>query len=160
MFLLNELPDRQTLKEFAQRFPEMEVETTAACLRILKVASTLFRELELHFSEHGLSQARFLALILLEREPSRRLMPVEISRKMGTSKKNTARLLALMEEDGLITQADHQVDARATLVKITSKGAKLLTASMPGYYRVLNKAMRPLDEKSKASLSGLLDRML
>jgi len=58
------------MSRFAARFPEMEIDTTAACLRLLKVASTLLRELEHHFSSHGLSQARFLALVVLEREPA------------------------------------------------------------------------------------------
>lgn len=160
MFLLNDLPDRKALEEFAARFPEMNVETTATCLRILKISSLLLRELEHHFTQHGLSQARFLALILLEREPSKQQMPVEISRKMGISKKNTARLLTLMEEDGLITKHDHELDGRATWVKITSQGAKVLAASMPGYYRTLNQALRMLDTKSKVTLRGFLDRIL
>src|ERR1700731_3906942 len=118
MFFLEHLPDPETMSRFAARFPEMEIDTTAACLRLLKVASTLLRELEHHFSGHGLSQARFLALVVLEREPAKQLVPVEIARQMGISKKNTARLF--MEEDKRVSRASHETDGRASIVKITT----------------------------------------
>jgi DNA-binding MarR family transcriptional regulator len=160
MFFLEHLPDPETMSRFAARFPEMEIDTTAACLRLLKVASTLLRELEHHFSGHGLSQARFLALVVLECEPAKQLVPVEIARQMGISKKNTARLLAFMEEDKLASRASHDTDGRASIVKITTKGAKLLSEVLPGYYQVLNRAMSPLDGKTKKALIAILDRIL
>ncbi len=159
MFLLAQLPDALTLQSFARRFPEMEIDTTAACLRLLKVASTLLRDLEHHFAAHGLSQARFLALLVLERHPARQLMPVEIARQMGISKKNTARLLAFMEQDDLISRAAHETDRRASIMRITVKGAALLAAVLPGYYRVLSRAMRPLGAEDKQTLIALLDRI-
>lgn len=159
MFLLDELPNDHALQTFAKRYAEMDITTTAACLRILKVASVLLRELEKHFTAHGLSQARFLALIVLEREASKQLMPVEISRKMGTSKKNTTRLLSFMEQDGLIRIKDHETDKRASVVTITKKGEGALSGSMPGYYGILNRTMKNLDTKSKQTLIDLLDRL-
>ena len=159
MFFLEKLPDPKTMQGFADRFPEMQIDTTAACLRLLRVASILLRELERHFSAHGLSQARFLALVVLEREPAKQLVPVEIARQMGISKKNTARLLAFMEEDNLVSRTSHDTDGRASIAKITTKGANLLTAVLPGYYQVLNQAMKPLDAKSKQTLIEILERV-
>lgn len=159
MFLLSELPDKKTMEDFAKLYSEMDIETTAACLRILKVASELIRQLEKHFSLYGLSQARFLALIVLERESSKQQMPVEIATKMGTSKKNTARLLEFMKKDGLISISDHESDGRATVVKINAKGTKVLSKAMPGYYKIMNTAMKELDKKSKQSLINILDQV-
>ena len=159
MFLLKELPDQKAMEEFSKCYSDMDISTTAACLRIFKVASVLLRELEKHFLLHGLSQARFLALIVLEREPAKQQMPVEIAFKMGTSKKNTARLLELMKEDGLISIYDHESDGRASIVKINAKGTKALSKAMPGYYKIMNKAMQDLDKKSKQSLINILDKV-
>lgn len=159
MFLLEELPDYKTMRRFASDYPEMEVSTTAACLRILKVASVMLRELERHFARHGLSQARFLALIVLEREPEKQQMPVEIARKMGISKKNTTRLLALMEQDGLITIKAHATDKRASIVMATRKGKKLLADVIPGYSLLFKRAMSNLDKQSKELLIQLLDKV-
>jgi len=157
MFFLEELPDTRMLQGFAERFPEMEIDATAACLRLLRVASRLIRNLEAHFSRHGLSQARFLVLVVLERTAEKRLMPVEIARQMGISKKNTARLLNFMEEDKLIRRASHDTDGRASVVTITPKGRGLLEKALPGYYRVLNEAMGPLGAKQKRSFIEILD---
>jgi DNA-binding MarR family transcriptional regulator len=157
MFFLEELPDTTMLKSFADRFPDMEIDTTAACLRLLRVASHLIRDLEAHFSRHGLSQARFLALIVIERSADKRLMQVEIAKQMGISKKNTTRLLTFMEEDELIRRASHDTDGRAFSVTMTAKGRSLLNKALPGYYRALNQAMHPLGAKAKKELIGLLD---
>jgi hypothetical protein len=40
-----------------------------------------------------------------------------------------------------------------------AKGADLLAAALPGYYRVLNRAMKPLDAKAKKALIGILDEV-
>ncbi|MBX3500456.1 MAG: MarR family transcriptional regulator [Alphaproteobacteria bacterium] len=135
------------------------MDSTTACLKLLWVASHLIRDLEGHFSQHGLSQARFLVLIVLERTADKRLMPAELARQLGISKKNTARVLAFMEEARLVHRTSHQTDGRASLVSITAAGSALLTKAMPGYYRILNRAMRPLDGKAKATLISALDRL-
>ena len=157
MFFLEELPDVRMLKGFAERFPEMEIDATAACLRLLRVASRLIRNLEAHFSQHGLSQARFLVLVVLERTAEKHLMPVEIAKQMGISKKNTARLLNFMEGDKLIRRASHDTDGRASVITATPKGRNLLEKALPGYYRVLNQAMSPLGAKEKRAFIELLD---
>ncbi|WP_213773086.1 MarR family transcriptional regulator [Bradyrhizobium sp. dw_78] len=157
MFFLEDLPDARMLKGFADRFPEMEIDATAACLRLLRVASHLIRDLEAHFSHHGLSQARFLVLVVLERSAEKHLMPVEIARQLGISKKNTARVLNFMEEDKLIRRTSHDTDGRASVVTMTSKGRSLLAEALPGYYRALNAALRPLSAKEKKTFIELLD---
>jgi hypothetical protein len=40
-----------------------------------------------------------------------------------------------------------------------AKGADLLATALPGYYRVLNRAMKPLDAKAKKALIGILDEV-
>lgn len=157
MFFLEKLPDIRMLKGFAERFPEMEIDATTACLRLLRGASRLIRRLEAHFSSHGLSQARFLVLVVLERTAAKHLMPVEIAKQMGISKKNTARLLNFMEEDKLIRRTSHDTDGRASVVTITPKGRSLLDKALPGYYRVLDEAMGPLSAKEKSAFIDILE---
>jgi DNA-binding MarR family transcriptional regulator len=159
MFFLEELPDPEILNGFASRFSEMEVDSTTACLKLLWLASHLFRDLETHFTNHGLSLARFLALIILERTPKKQLMPVEMAKQLGISKKNTARVLSFMEKDDLVRRTSHKSDRRASIVAITAKGSTLLSEAMPGYYRVLNRTMKPLDADAKVVLIDLLTRL-
>ncbi len=159
MFFLEDLPNSEILEAFAKRFPEMEVDATQACLKMLWIASHLIRDLEAQFAKHGLSQARFLVLIVLERTTAKHLMPVEMAKQLGISKKNTARVLSFMEADDLVTRSSHESDGRASLVSITPKGSKLLAEAMPDYYQVLNRAMKPLSRNAKCRLIQLLDQL-
>jgi DNA-binding MarR family transcriptional regulator len=159
MFFLEDLPDQRTLQAFAKRFPEMRIDSTAACLRLLRVASHLFRHLEEHFATHQLSLARFLVLIVLERTTHKQLMPVEIARQLGVSKKNTSRLLAYMETDKLVSRTSHQTDGRASVISIEPKGANLLNSALPGYYGIFNRTMKQLDARKKNTLIQILDKV-
>ena len=160
MFFLEDLPDQATLDSFAKRFSDMEADTTAACLRLLKVASHLLRDLDTHFTGHGLSTARFLVLVVLDRTPAKHLMPAEIARQLGISKKNTARLLDLMVADGLVTRTPHATDRRALLIEPTARGRALLDDSLPGYYRTQNRALSGINPEGKQELIALFDLLL
>lgn len=157
MFLLKDLPNKEILKTFSEKYSEMQIDNVEACLHLLKTASELLREFERHFSEHGLSQARFLTLIVLEREDSKQLLPVEIAEKMGISKPNITRLLLSLEEDKLVKRAAHATDKRASIITITPKGSKILVSVMPGYYQIMNKAMKPIDNQSKKKFIETLE---
>ncbi len=88
MFFLEELPDTRMLKGFAERFPEMDIDANRRLpARLLRVASRLIRSLEAHFSHHGLSQARFLVLVVLERTAKKHLMRSKSPNKWASRKR-------------------------------------------------------------------------
>jgi|HubBroStandDraft_4_1064222.scaffolds.fasta_scaffold143947_2 DNA-binding MarR family transcriptional regulator len=159
MFFLKKLPTESVLREFAHRYPEMRVSNVLACLHLLRVASELLRKLEEHFRESHLSLARFLALIVLEREDARQLKCIEMTEALGISKPNMTRLLESLEVDALIERRQSKEDKRSSLIAITRKGSKMVAAALPGYYRITNKAMEPLDGPSKNLLIELLGRV-
>lgn len=72
MFFLQDLPDDNTLREFAQRYPEMDASAVDACLKLLRTGSDLLAGFETMLSKHNLSQGRFLALIVLPAHAMRR----------------------------------------------------------------------------------------
>jgi DNA-binding MarR family transcriptional regulator len=159
MFFLKKLPDEATLDAFAQKYPEMEPSSVLACLHLLKVGSELLRRLEEHFRTEGLSLARFLALIVLEREPSHQLRCSELSEALGISKPNMTRLLEALEADGLVRRRDNKEDKRSSLMAITPAGSRSVAQVLPGYYQIINQAMAPLDDPSKAKLIALLTQV-
>jgi DNA-binding MarR family transcriptional regulator len=159
IFLLKDLPDQQVLQNFALRYPEMDIAATEACLCLLKAASTLMLKLEKQFAQYGLSQARFLALIVLVREESGTLRPVDVAEKMGVSLKNTMRLLAAMEQDQLIQRIAHKTDKRASLVLATETGKQLLSQVLPGYYRLMNQITSSFNIEEKQILIEQIKRL-
>jgi len=159
MFFLDKLPDVRMLSVLAERFPEMEPNTVITCLHLFKTASEILREQERHLAKFGLSQARFQLLILLERMGRGQMIPADLAREMGTSMKNTLRLIGYMEKDGLLSRSPHETDRRATIVRITEKGRERLFAFLPGNYRFMNRVFARLDAAAQASLLVLLKKL-
>ena len=142
MFFLKELPTREILDRYSNRYSDMNIEKTEAALKMLRKASILLRELEAYFSQNGLSQTRFLILIVLDREPE--LDPLTISDlvdRLDVSKPVITNTLKTLEDEALVEVFECIKDRRAKRISITVKGQQKLHAILPGYYRLINEAM-------------------
>jgi DNA-binding MarR family transcriptional regulator len=159
MFLLKELPNEKILHHFSKNYSEMNIDNLMASLHLLKTSSEILRELEKHFAKFNLSQARFFALIIIVREENPELTAVQIADMMGISKPNICRLLSSLEDDEYIRRSAHENDKRASTVEITAKGKKKISQMLPGYYNIMNKAMNPLDQKTKINLIKILNQI-
>ena len=160
MFLLQELPNRKTLLRFSKKYPEMDLLSMEACLPLLKLASQIMKHLEAHFADSQLSLARFIALIVIEREDADSLTASDISQKMGISKKNVSRLLDQLENGGLIKRQEHASDGRAHIVKLSKKGSSTLAKILPGYYEIINTSLSPLSKGDTKDLASILSKVL
>lgn len=160
MFLLKILPTTNQIAVFAKQFPELEPETVAATVRLLKAASLITVKVEAELIKHDLTQAKFIALMVLRRGPEYRLRPVEIATAMGISKKNTSRLLDAMIEDGLVKVEDHKSDNRSYEVEATKKGINRLKRVLPEYYRTLNFCLRTLGVEKKKGVVRAMDLII
>ncbi|MGI0119573.1 MarR family winged helix-turn-helix transcriptional regulator [Zooshikella sp. RANM57] len=146
MFFLKELPTQEMLKQYAQQFPEMDVERTEAALNMLRQASLLIRKLEAYFAEQGLSQTRFLILIVLDREPSLGHFSMkDLVSRLDVSKVVITNTLKSLEKEGLVDVKDCIDDRRAKKIAITKKGRSTLKRILPGYYMLINKEMGSAD---------------
>ena len=71
MFFLKELPTNNMLERYKGLFPSENLTHTKEALSMLRRASLLMRNLEAYFASHGLSQLKFLILIVIHREPEK-----------------------------------------------------------------------------------------
>ena len=123
---------------YQARFPEMDPPTVAAALKLLRRASLLLRELEAYFAGHGLSQTRFLILVLLDRDPAvEGLSVTAIAEKLDISKPIVTNSLKALEGEGFISIAGNPEDRRARWVTLTAKGRRKLRTVLPGYFEVI-----------------------
>jgi DNA-binding MarR family transcriptional regulator len=142
MFFLKELPSRRMLEAYAARFPEMDVDTVEDALQLLRRASVLLRELERYFAERGLSQTRFLILVVLDREPGRDwLQAKEIAERLDVSRPTVTDTLKAMVREGWLTGGPQQSDGRAKAFALTDSGRSRLYELLPGYYRTIQAVM-------------------
>lgn len=154
MFFLKELPSRDMLRAYQARFPEMNAKSVGEALHMLRRASILIRKLDAYFARHGLSQLRFLILIVIDREPERKgLTSTAILKRLDVSKPVLSRTLQALEADGLIKTAPHGEDKRSRLVRLTAEGQERLYALLPSYYQLIEDFMRDDAASNRATAS-------
>ena len=142
MFFLKSLPSTDMIRGFLDQHPGASVDNIQDALILMRRASVLVREIEQYFAKHGLSQLRFLVLIVIAREPERDSLRIhEIIDRVDVSKPVMTRTLAAMQKDGLITLSDDPDDGRGKVVTPTQTAADTLTTLLPGYFEILNAHM-------------------
>ncbi|HJV48790.1 MAG TPA: MarR family transcriptional regulator [Geothrix sp.] len=142
MFFLKDLPSRQTLEAYRDRFPAMDVDQVDAALRMLRKASLLMRELEAYFASKGLSQLRYLILVVLDRElDGDGLLASEVAERLDVSRPVMTRTLQALAGEGLLTLQTHDQDLRAKRVRLTKQGRAKLHQVLPGYYSLIREFM-------------------
>ena len=146
MFFLKELPSRQMVEGYGDRAENFDADAVLRALRIMRDGSLLIRELEAYFAGHALSQLRFLAMIVIDREPDRNwLMAGEIAERLDVSRPVVTRTLQSLENAGLIATSSNADDARARDVVLTPAGHSKLDEVLPGYFAILHRAMKSID---------------
>lgn len=118
-----------------------EGQAVADMLAMMRRASLLIRQLESYFSAHGLSQLRFLFLIVIDREQERRSLTIgEIGDRLDVSGPVIARTLRSLLADKLVRTMADKKDGRSKHVSLTREGERKLEALMPGYIAILAQA--------------------
>jgi len=121
----------------------MNVEAVDAALGLLRRASLLERRLDAYFSGRGLSQLRFLILIVLDRENDGAVLKAsDIAERLDISRPVMTRTLQVLEKERAVAISGHDEDGRARIVSLTEDGRARLYAALPGYYDILDAFMR------------------
>jgi DNA-binding MarR family transcriptional regulator len=142
MFFLKDLPTRQMLQGYHDRYPTMDIRAVDGALRLLRRGSLLMRELEAYFALHGLSQTRFLILIVIDREAAQKgLLPSEIADKLDVSRPVVTDTIKAMERASLLKCIQSVEDGRAKRVLLTSDGGMVLAELLPGYFSLIDTFM-------------------
>ena len=143
MFFLKELPSRRMVEGYAELNPSLDVDAARNALRSMRQASLMVRQIEACLAEHGLSQLRFLVLIVIDREPDRDHLGVtEIANRLDVSKPVVTRTLSRLVADDMIRIETDPADARAKLVRLTAEGRAKLEAVLGPYFALLTRLGR------------------
>jgi len=131
---------------------------TAARLRlaIVRTARRMRQE-----AGGGLSPSQAAALATIDRHGP--LTPSELAACERVQRPTIARLLARLEEDGLVTRAPDPSDGRSSLISLSDDGRALLESVRSRKDAFLAQRMRGLDAEERATLeraAGILERML
>ncbi|PIM65844.1 MarR family transcriptional regulator, partial [Streptomyces sp. JV178] len=81
----------------------------------------------------GLGGAEVEVLLHLARHPERRTTSARLAEDLSFTSGGLTRLMARMEEAGLITRHPHPEDRRASLLEATDKGNDLLDRALAAH---------------------------
>ncbi|UGS34577.1 MarR family winged helix-turn-helix transcriptional regulator [Capillimicrobium parvum] len=131
---------------------------TAARLRLAIVRTSRRMRQE---AGGGLSPSQAAALATVDRHGP--LTPSELAAHERVQRPTVARLLARMEEDGLVTRAPDPSDGRSSLISISEDGRALLESVRSRKDAFLAQRMEALDADERATLeraATIIERML
>src|SRR4051794_30823378 len=109
----------------------------------------------------GLSPSQAAALATIDRHGP--LTPSELAAHERVQRPTIARLLARMEDDGLVARAPDPSDGRSSLISLSDDGRALLDSVRSRKDAFLAQRMRGLDAEERAPLgraATILERML
>ena len=164
MLLLKKLPKFETMRQCAQRYPELDLTATQASLVLLRVASDLIAAIHDEMAGHGISQGRFTILMLLENCPEEEcedgsLSPSDLADMCGVSRASISGLLDGLEKDGMVKRGADARDGRGRPVHITAKGKRFLDKMLPAHFTWLARVMQNLSEKERKQLIELVGKI-
>ena len=107
-------------------------------LIMMREASILVRKLDSYFTNHDMSQLKFLILMVIDRELDRDwLYAVEISERLDVSKPVLSRAIKTLTDNGLLLTSKDSKDKRATVLTLTDMGKNKLERLLPDYFKIL-----------------------
>ena len=159
MFFLKDLPTDRNLSEFSARYPNMNPSALKTCAELLRTGSDLLAAFETILGRSGLSQGRFLTLIVMNRTPDEAVNPSTLAHKVGVKRATMTGLLDGLVKDGLIERRAHPQDRRKIGVCLTACGRQILDDMLPDYYRHIARLMAFLTEGERQTLVSLLKKV-
>ncbi|CAB1063061.1 Transcriptional regulator, MarR family [Olavius sp. associated proteobacterium Delta 1] len=159
MYFLKDLPTDRNLREFTERYPNMNPSALKTCAELMRTGSDLLAVFETILGKSGLSQGRFLTLIVMNRAPDEAIIPSTLAQKLGVTRATMTGLLDGLEKEDLIERRAHAQDRRKVGLVLTTSGRQILDKILPDYYRHFAKLTVYLDEGERQTLVSLLKKV-
>lgn len=130
------------IEGYGDRYSPGSEASIEQALIMMRNASVLVRRIDLYFAANGLSQLRFLIMIVIDREIDRNwLTHAEIAEKLDVSKPVMTRTVQTLLKAGLLSVEADKEDGRTKRLSLTSEGQTLLFELLPGYFDTITSFM-------------------
>jgi DNA-binding MarR family transcriptional regulator len=158
MFELRDLPNYETLAEFAQRYGNQDIDGLQTWLILASATSEMLSAFERNLARDGLSQTQFFVLLLLKRNPGG-LSVGTLADGVAVTSQTMTRVLDRMEAAGMCTKLANPGDRRAWIIQLASVGEELLSTALPSHYEWVTRLMSRFDAKERESLQKLMRKL-
>jgi DNA-binding MarR family transcriptional regulator len=128
-------------------------------LQLLRVARDAYAALEAYLDSFGLTDAKWALLVQLYAEPSGRLLPSALAKKLLVTRGAISGLLRGAERAGLVRRVAHPTDRRKYFVVLLPRGRKLVASALPGHIGRITTYMSALTAAERRSLAVTLRKL-
>ncbi|HOZ47781.1 MAG TPA: MarR family transcriptional regulator [Candidatus Hydrogenedentes bacterium] len=127
-----------------------------AVLNIVRTANLLAATADNLFRKHGLTEAQFNVLFLLniKRHP---VTQSELGKRLVVTRASITSVLDKLEAKGLVVRKSVPGNRRIYHIDLTSKGRELVARVEPLYRSGIHRATAALDDKDCKALIGFLE---
>ncbi|MCK9909333.1 MarR family transcriptional regulator, partial [Microbacteriaceae bacterium K1510] len=145
--------------EMTERFPDVDTSSLETLLLFMRTSRDIHSEMSGRLSRHGLSQGKFIILMLLFRSTGNHLTPSELAARAGVTRGTITGLLDGLQRDGLIQRGTTAADRRMVTIQLTMAGEQVLNQLLPGYFTRTSELLSELDHSERQILVTLLNKM-
>ena len=156
--MLKEVPRYECLKEASAQIPGADPSICELFLNILHTGDLAARSEADFLAEHGLNQARMIILVLLDNAETGSMRSSELADCANVSRATMTGLLDTLEKAEMLSRAPDPHDRRASNVKISPKGQKILHKVQPLQTRWAQEILAPLTRNEREELVRLLQK--
>ena len=125
--------------------------------QIVNLVGQLRREVEARMAEHGLTDAQWKPLMMLE--TGRATTAFELAREMATDAGAVTRVLDRLEAKGLVERVRSETDRRVVHLRLTAEGHEAAAKVPHVLAAVNNDFLRGFSEAEWKQLRKLIERM-
>ncbi len=153
----------QLLEFVRQISPDTDANSVMLFRQVLRANRHLKQVAEKHLAATGLSWAKFRMLLELVRHEQNGsdegMQPSELSARQDISRNTVSALIASLEEEGLISRELHSTDRRKFVIRLTSKGRKVLKSKLASEFLLVTDCFSEFSVSERATLLQLLTRL-
>jgi DNA-binding MarR family transcriptional regulator len=132
--------------------PELE-----AWVQLAHTYHRIIRRLEQALDAHGLSLPQFEVLAHLHFDGA--ITQNELAQRLLVTKGNVCGLIDRLEAAGLVERTADPDDRRANRLRLTERGASVLSEALPPHLALVKEMMGRLPARDLQTLHSLLDRV-
>jgi cytochrome b561 len=112
-------------------------------------------------SSHGLNYAEYTTIGMLRTSlPDLQRSPTELRRLVGQSSAGMTRILAKLEDEGLVRRVAHADDGRRVDVALTARGAAVAEKAFRSLMRAESELLATMPRQRRAAVRAGLDALL
>jgi DNA-binding MarR family transcriptional regulator len=122
-------PIAEARRQWTVRWGEAPAAPMAAVTSVMRAQQILLAELNAMLAKHGLTFARYEALVLLHFSRRGSLPLGKIGERLQVHRTSVTNLVDGLEKADLVRRRPHDTDRRATLAEITERGREVAIAA-------------------------------